>query len=61
MVAGITVNVREIELVGGQVRDIPRRLNAALLILAMFIISRYELSDEVIDKINREIEEKAKA
>lgn len=27
MVAGITVNVREIELVGGQVRDIPRRLN----------------------------------
>ena len=29
---------------------------AILLILAMFIISRYELSDEVIDKINREIE-----
>ena len=33
---------------------------AALLVVAMFIISRYELSDEVIDKINREIEEKAK-
>lgn len=31
---------------------------AILLILAMFIISKYELSDEVIDRINREIEEK---
>jgi GPH family glycoside/pentoside/hexuronide:cation symporter len=31
---------------------------ALLLILAMFIISKYELSDDVIDKINREIEEK---
>jgi sugar (Glycoside-Pentoside-Hexuronide) transporter len=31
---------------------------AALLILAMFIISKYELEDDVIDKINREIEEK---
>lgn len=29
-----------------------------LLILAMFIISKYELEDEVIDKINREIEER---
>lgn len=33
---------------------------AALLLLAMFIISKYELSDEVIDKINKEIEEKCK-
>ncbi|NDV81934.1 MFS transporter [Bacteroides sp. 51] len=31
---------------------------AILLILAMFIISKYELSDEVIDKINVEIEER---
>lgn len=31
---------------------------AILLIVAMFIISKYELSDEVIDQINREIEEK---
>jgi GPH family glycoside/pentoside/hexuronide:cation symporter len=31
---------------------------AILLVVAMFIISKYELSDEVIDKINREIEEK---
>ena len=31
---------------------------ALLLILAMFIISRYELTDEVIDRINKEIEEK---
>ena len=29
---------------------------AALLLLAMAIISRYELSDEVIDRINGEIE-----
>ena len=29
---------------------------AALLVLAMLIISRYELTDEVIDKINAEIE-----
>ena len=29
---------------------------ALLLALAMFIISRYELTDEVIDKINQEIE-----
>lgn len=29
---------------------------AALLLLAMFIISRYELEDDVIDNINREIE-----
>lgn len=29
---------------------------ALLLVLAMFIISKYELSDEVIDKINKEIE-----
>lgn len=34
---------------------------AILLILAMFIISKYELTDEVIDKINKEIEEKKKA
>jgi GPH family glycoside/pentoside/hexuronide:cation symporter len=31
---------------------------AILLILAMFIISKYELEDNVIDKINREIEER---
>jgi len=31
---------------------------AILLLLAMFIISKYELEDSVIDKINREIEEK---
>lgn len=29
---------------------------ALLLVLAMFIISKYELSDKVIDKINKEIE-----
>jgi GPH family glycoside/pentoside/hexuronide:cation symporter len=29
---------------------------AILLVLAMYIISKYELSDEVIDKINKEIE-----
>ena len=34
---------------------------ALLLLLAMFIISKYELTDEVIDKINREIEERQKA
>ncbi len=33
---------------------------AALLLLAMFIISRYELSDEVIDNINAEIEQRHK-
>ena len=33
---------------------------ALLLILAMFIISKYELSDELIDVINIEIEEKYK-
>lgn len=31
---------------------------ALLLILAMFVISKYELEDEVIDRINREIEER---
>lgn len=31
---------------------------AILLVLAMFIISRYDLSDEKIDKINREIEKR---
>lgn len=31
---------------------------AILLLLAMFIISKYELEDDVIDKINREIEER---
>ena len=31
---------------------------AMLLALAMFIISRYELTDEVIDKINMEIEKR---
>ena len=31
---------------------------AILLVLAMLIISRYELTDEVIDKINREIEQR---
>ena len=33
---------------------------AMLLALAMFIISRYELTDEVIDNINKEIEERTK-
>jgi GPH family glycoside/pentoside/hexuronide:cation symporter len=28
---------------------------ALLLLLSMYIISKYELDDEVIDKINREI------
>ena len=31
---------------------------AILLILAMFIISKYELSDEMVDKINKEIEKR---
>lgn len=31
---------------------------AIMLVLAMFVISKYELTDEVIDKINKEIEEK---
>lgn len=31
---------------------------AVLLLLAMFIISRYELDDDVIDRINREIEQR---
>jgi len=31
---------------------------AMLLLLAMFIISKYELDDDVIDKINREIEDR---
>ncbi len=34
---------------------------AMLLALAMVIISRYELTDEVIDKINREIERREKS
>ncbi|MCD8292146.1 MAG: MFS transporter [Prevotellaceae bacterium] len=33
---------------------------ALLLILAMFIISKYELEDDVIDRINKEIEARAK-
>jgi Na+/melibiose symporter-like transporter len=33
---------------------------AILLLLAMFIISRYELTDDVIDDINREIERRNK-
>lgn len=33
---------------------------AALLVLAMWIISKYELTDEVIDKINKEIEARNK-
>ena len=33
---------------------------AALLLVAMFIISKYELEDDVIDKINMEIEARAK-
>ncbi len=33
---------------------------AILLLLAMFIISKYELTDEKIDQINKEIEERAK-
>ncbi|MDE6205555.1 MAG: MFS transporter, partial [Duncaniella sp.] len=32
---------------------------AILLVLAMFIISRYELDDDVIDRINREIESRS--
>ncbi len=32
-----------------------------LLLLAMWIISKYELTDEVIDNINREIEQRGKA
>ena len=31
---------------------------ALLLILAMFIISKYELDDPTIDRINKEIEER---
>jgi GPH family glycoside/pentoside/hexuronide:cation symporter len=31
-----------------------------LLLLAMFIISKYELTDDVIDNINREIEQRNK-
>ena len=33
---------------------------AILLLVAMWIISKYELEDDVIDKINMEIEERAK-
>ena len=33
---------------------------AVLLLLAIWIISKYELEDDVIDKINMEIEERAK-
>ena len=33
---------------------------AVLLLLAMYIISKYELEDDVIDRINQEIEERAK-
>jgi len=33
---------------------------AILLLVAMFIISKYELSDELIDKINKEIEKRNK-
>ena len=32
---------------------------AALLLLAMFIISKYELTDEKIDQINKEIEQRS--
>jgi len=32
---------------------------AILLVVAMFIISKYELSDEKIDQINKEIEARA--
>ena len=32
---------------------------AVLLLLAMYIISKYELEDDVIDRINKEIEERA--
>ena len=34
--------------------------SSALLLLAMFIISKYELTDEKIDQINREIEAREK-
>ena len=33
---------------------------AILLLVAMYVISKYELEDDVIDKINKEIEERAK-
>lgn len=33
---------------------------AILLVLAMYIISKYELEDDVIDRINKEIEERSK-
>jgi GPH family glycoside/pentoside/hexuronide:cation symporter len=33
---------------------------AALLLLAIWIISKYELEDDVIDKINKEIEARNK-
>ena len=36
-------------------------LPALLLVVAMLIISRYELTDEVIDDINRQIEARHKA
>ena len=32
---------------------------AILLLVAMYVISKYELEDDVIDKINKEIEERA--
>ena len=35
-------------------------LPAALLLLAIFIISKYELTDEAIERINKEIENRAK-
>ena len=34
---------------------------AILLVVAMFIISKYELTDEKIDKINKEIEARSAA
>ena len=36
-------------------------IHAVLLVLAMFIISRYELTDDVIDEINMEIEKRETA
>ena len=35
-----------------------KRFLALLLVLAMFIISKYELSDEKMDEINHAIEER---
>ena len=55
--------MNNMELLDGTVQEGIRWLvcviPALLLVLAMWIISKYELSDEKIDQINREIEERA--